>query len=247
MSWFHQLRNEQQPLTQEHAAFLLGFKDQKKFDDLWTNPDAIAKIVAIGGRPAEDLIVRALHSKNESVQRNAAVAAQQCISSRAGVENTLLRDPAVTALEHKGLTELNKRVLDKPTSTAVRTAAIAAIGNAARWNCGYAQKLLADLAKGKKLDPSDRVLAVSALAEPLPCITMAKVYDDDIILPTLAELLDDDAAPVRRAAFAALSKVKADGFGYNPEADGKARKDAVKQWREWATAKASFYAKQPKP
>ena len=50
----------------------------------------------------------------------------------------------------------------------------------------------------------------------------------------LVRLLDDSELSVRQAAFTALKFYSNQEFGYNPEAEPKARREAIARWKAWA-------------
>lgn len=226
LRWMHQSRNRHVPLDPEQQAFFnKAMKDAKSAESTWANAGTAAQALYIGGHYAQAIALKAIDAKSEAVRINIAKAAANGLL---GVE--LLR-------------EMGKNLKDK--SAVLRKASIAALAPAANWNWPEAKELLLRFASEPKNVVDERCAAVQALVDATAILVMCDKYEDSVIIPGLVQLLDDPALPVRGVAFAGLSRLNTDSFGYDPSA--KDRKKPLAAWKAWATEKCAYFTDVPLP
>ena len=70
-----------------------------------------------------------------------------------------------------------------------------------------------------------------AAAATLPLL--GNTADDPLLFDAAIALLDTDPADLRAAIFAPLHVAVANGMGYDPQGDAKARRPGIMAWRTW--------------
>jgi HEAT repeat protein len=110
-----------------------------------------------------------------------------------------------------------KRRHTKTTSVSAATVAVVLLGVV---GCTIAPKTFFDL---KNPAPLVRARA-SQMGGPL---------EDEVVVPSLIERLDDPDSVVRLTSFDELKRRTGQDFGYKPWHDAQERAAAIGQWRAW--------------
>ena len=94
----------------------------------------------------------------------------------------------------------------------------------------------------------DRLVAVKCLGDAATLIPLCDRWDDTVIMPGLAAMLNDPQLEIRTAVAAILVPTRKDGdFGYDPAATASARAAAVTQWQTWVAERCSGWKDPPLP
>ncbi|MBK8979247.1 MAG: HEAT repeat domain-containing protein [Planctomycetes bacterium] len=128
-----------------------------------------------------------------------------------------------------------RRIADRDELTRLVDAALPS-GEPGRLAAFEALELIGSGELGKQL---------AALAEAEPalwrrCVDAVRQHAGQATLPVLVELLDADAPLVRSEAFKLLAAITGQRHGFDPEADARARRDALRAWRDWLARSAGF-------
>jgi len=222
LHWMAQQRSHFQPPSKEQEEFIRRGSDAKKAGLMWSDDAQAARLVALGGEYAAALAARVAKSKEDEVRVAVAKHSQEGWFSA----------------EHLEL--LMRNMQDK--SAEVRQESLKAIARAAGWNSHEGRQMLVAIAGTKHQDLADRRLAVQSLGEALKLILLADHWDDNVIIPGLATLLDDPTDEIRADAFAILAPLRTEGaFDYDPAGNHAKRRPAVEQWMQWAKDRCSTY------
>lgn len=214
--WMHGLRHKEIALAEADEKFIAAFENKSRAETLFGRKPTYVELSRVGGPQAGAVMAAAFQSKSAGVR---AIAAEAC-------EKTNFGNAAVT--------ELAKLLVDGSDRT--QQAAIRALGSAANWRNPEAQEALCALAVEAKANSVERSLAVEGLGKAARLALLGN-FEDKKVFWTLVQRLDDEDGRVRAAAFAALSKVSPDGFGYKPAATVDQRKGAVAKWTSWCQEK----------
>ncbi|MBA3686698.1 MAG: hypothetical protein H0W72_15860 [Planctomycetes bacterium] len=223
LRWMHQNRSRHVPLEPDQEKFVKSARDAKGAEKVWASAQSANQALYIGGHWAQAMALKAHKAKSSAARLNVAKAASAGLF---GVDMIMA---------------LGQNLSDK--SAELRKQSITSLAPAANWCWPEAKTLLVQFASEPKNALDERLGAVQALADALVRIGLAEKYDDNILVPGLVKLLDDAKEPIRAAAFAALSQVQKDGFGYNPAAAD--RKGPLAAWQAWANEKCGFYSYDP--
>ena len=213
--WVHATRNKSYPLSKKEGKTLAKIR---KTIATVTGDEAqalIDEVARIGGPVAGQALLMAFRLKDAEI-RLAAVKSAVTTSYGAAV-----------------IRELG-RLMTTDKDPAIRTAAIEALGCAARWRQRKAQIILAREATRPTTSEEDKLAIVAELGKCFDLMVLGNM-EDSSILATLVKLLSDPKQSVRAAAFEHLKKAVPDGLSYSPDDDARARKASVKQWEAWAS------------
>lgn len=228
LRWMGQQRSNFQPPSPEQMALLRQFADAKKAPALWTDNAQAAQLVAIGGGEVAAVSAKSARNKDEAVR---LAIAKHSSEGWFG--------PDQLALLAGNL---------KDRSADIRQASIAGMANAAGWNCLEAKQTLVEIAAAKRFDLADRLVAVKCLGDAATLIPLCDRWDDTVIMPGLAAMLNDPQLEIRTAAAAILVPTRTSGdFGYDPAAAASARTAAVTQWQTWVAERCSGWKDPPLP
>jgi predicted esterase len=216
IAWATQLRNKNVPPSREETKLLEAFGGGR--------PPAPSRgyypdLALVGGSPAGKVLQRLFESKEASVR---AAAAATCSRGLFG-EATLA--------------ELAKRVADP--SSAVRQAAIRALGVTAGWRYQASQKALIDLATDKAADSLDRLSATDALGHAVR-FQVRGVRQDPPMFRALISLLAEKDEPIRASAAAILAPAYQPGDATPPQ---KTPPGGWSKWLDEITTKEAGYLK----
>jgi HEAT repeat protein len=178
----------------------------------------------IGGFQAGAVVARAFKAESPTVRTYAALACTQCVFAGDQTVNGL-----IDLLDDK--------------NAGVREAAIKALGVFANWRYEAAQMALGKLALKPKGPLDERGSATLLLADAARMPLLGNFDDDMPVFQALLTLMDDDAKPLREAAFAPLQAAVKDGLGYDASKTDKERAGAISKWMDWFNSKASAEGK----
>jgi hypothetical protein len=176
------------------------------------NPQTWEELIRIGGVPAGTVAVKAAASKNPETRLAFAQAAGK----------VMFEEPSFVPLAK----------LTADTDPRVAAAAFAALTDLANWRRQPAQATLISIARDAKRPKADRIAACNGLGACMFLPLLGNV-EDVPLAETLVELMGDADDDVRAAAWKPLSAVAADGRGYAPGQDAKARQAPLQAWRAW--------------
>lgn len=211
--WLDALRHPDIAPSADELKFLRQTAAAKG-DEALADAATWQELVRIGGAPAWAVAAKAAKSKQAAVR---AALAQACARCR------FADDETVGALAK----------LAEDDDASVRTPAIAALAVHANWRSTAAQAALGRLALVKKRPSEDRTAAATGLANALVLPLLGNTADDPMLAEAAVALLDADLAEVRSAVFAPLKTAMANGLGYDPDGDPKARKAGAAAWKTW--------------
>jgi predicted esterase len=214
IAWMHALRHKEIPLSADDRKSLTHVADRIRADDATAAPDGGAELARIGGAPAGKVVALAARSMNAEWRLAAAAAGERTLFGK------------------ETLAEFARLLNDR--DERVRRAALKALGTAAAWRYEEAQTALVKSALNKTAAVEDRLLAVAGLARTAKLAFLGNL--EDTIPPYgLVQLLNDDEARIREAAFAPLATAVSGGFGYKPDLDAEGRRVPLSQWKAWLT------------
>jgi len=212
--WIHATRNKIYPLSKEDKKTLLTMKVKIRTMKGSEALEMVAQAARIGGPLAGQSLIYAIRSADAEV-RLAAV-----------------KSAATTSYGPFVIKELGRRITDKDPT--IRTAAIEALGNSARWRHLDAQAVLAKAVISRATDQAARLAIVGELGKIFDLMVPGNM-EDGLIPATLVKLLGDSKQPVRAAAFEHLKKAVPDGLSYSPDGDLRERRLSIVKWKAWVT------------
>jgi predicted esterase len=216
LRFIHALRHKEIALTKDEKTRMTGLAAKAKTEKADTIAPILAEASRFGGAPGGHVAAIALDSADLDVRKAAAVTA----------ETTLYGKEVVMAL---------LKLLKEKTDD-LKPAAYKSLGVAANWRYPEAQDVLVATAHKKTAPLPERIAAVEALGKAVK-LQFVGNFEDKPMFWTLVQLLDDDEAKLREAAFAQLEKNVKDAFGYKPDLAVADRKAAVAKWKSWCTEK----------
>jgi predicted esterase len=222
VQWLKAVRNKEVAPSAEEQAFLDKLSDASKAPSLLGEGSTWLKLAAIGSHAAAPVVIQGLQSDREAVRVHAAQACAKMMFDGKTVE-------ALAAL-----------LEDK--ETRVRTTALQALAFQGRWNYPAAQESLCRLARDAKKPAGERKAAALGLGEVIK-FDLLGGYQFKGVGWTLVELLDDEDAGLRQAAFLALQGAKS-GVEYSPGAGKPQREAAMAKWTAWCE---KVYGAKPAP
>ena len=212
--WVHATRNKRYPLSKKEKKTLTQIQKTiatVKGDEAQALIDEVARI---GGPVAGQALLMAFRLKDAEIRR-------------AAVKSAVTTSYGAAVIRELG------RLITTEKDPAIRTAAIEALGCAARWRQRKAQIILAREATRPTTSEEDKLAIVAELGKCFDLMVLGNM-EDSSIPATLVKLLSDPKPSVRAAAFEHLKKAVPGGLSYSPDGDAKARKASVKKWEAWA-------------
>jgi pimeloyl-ACP methyl ester carboxylesterase len=126
--------------------------------------------------------------------------------------------------------------LKEPTAPFKAIDMLGPVAEAGRLGHLDARAAHCEFVRNPKIPAPERLVALALLRLTVALQLLGNVEDGRAIW-TVVQLLDEDAEPLRKGAFAALSAAVPDGFGYKPEQNKEERQAAVEKWRAWCKEK----------